>query len=400
MLNGKKILLGITGSIAAYKSVFLVRLLVTAGAEVKVIMTPAAKDFVSPLTLATLSKNKVLSDLADEDTWANHVMLGRWADVMLIAPLSCNTLAKMANGLCDNLLVATYLSAACPVAVAPAMDEDMWQHPSTKKNIAAIEQIGQSVISVVNGELASGLYGEGRMAEPQDIVTFIEEKFFRAETLKGKKALVTAGPTFEALDPVRFIGNHSSGKMGIAIAESLYSRGADVHLVCGPVHENVRFKQIEITKVTSAEEMYDACISLFTSSDICVMAAAVADYTPESISLQKIKKGNERFNLQLIKTKDILQSLGAIKNEKQVLAGFALETENEEANAIRKLSAKNADLIVLNSLKHEATGFGKDTNKIIIFDKNSHSYSFEAKSKKLVADDIADIIIKKLNEKI
>ena len=399
MLNGKKILLGITGSIAAYKSVFLVRLLVTAGAEVKVIMTPSAKDFVSPLTLATLSKNKVLFNLADEDTWANHVMLGRWADVMLIAPLSCNTLAKMANGFCDNLLLATYLSATCPVAIAPAMDEDMWQHPSTKRNIAAIEQIGQSVISVVKGELASGLYGEGRMAEPQDIVTFIEETFFRAKTLKGKKALVTAGPTFEALDPVRYIGNHSSGKMGIAIAEALYAHGADVHLVCGPVNENVRFKNIELTRITSAEEMYNACISSFTSCDIGVMAAAVADYAPETISIEKIKKSNERFDMQFVKTKDILQSLGAIKSEKPLLAGFALETENEEANAIKKLSAKNADLIVLNSLKDEAAGFGKDTNKITIFDKNSHSYSFEAKSKKLVAEDIVDVIIKKLNEK-
>ena len=268
MLNGKKILLGITGSIAAYKAILIVRLLVIAGAEVKVVMTPAARDFVSPLTLATLSKNKVLSTLADEDTWANHVMLGRWADVMLIAPLSCNSLSKMANGLCDNLLLATYLSAACPVTVAPAMDEDMWQHSLTKKNIAVIDEFGVSVISVVKGELASGLYGEGRMAEPQDIVTFIEENFFRKEILKGKKALVTAGPTFEALDPVRFIGNYSSGKMGIALAESLYSNGADVHLVCGPVNESVRFKNIQITRVTSAEEMYNACLSLFDSSDI------------------------------------------------------------------------------------------------------------------------------------
>ncbi len=399
MLNGKKILLGITGSIAAYKAVFLVRLLVTAGAEVKVIMTPAAQDFVSPLTLATLSKNKVLSDLANEDIWANHVMLGRWADVMLIAPLSCNSLAKMANGLCDNLLLATYLSAACPVVAAPAMDEDMWQHPSTKRNIAAIEEIGQSVISVVKGELASGLYGEGRMAEPQDIVTFIEEKFFRSEILKGRQALVTAGPTFEALDPVRFIGNHSSGKMGIAIAESLYSRGASVDLVCGPVNETVRFKDIKVTSVTSADEMYNVCLSLFPSSDICVMAAAVADYTPETVSVGKIKKSTQRFELQLTKTKDILQSVGAIKNEKQILAGFALETENEAENALKKLSAKNADLIVLNSLKDEAAGFGKDTNKVTIFDKENNSYSFEAKSKKLVADDIVDLIIKKLNEK-
>ena len=400
MLNGKKILVGITGSIAAYKSVLIVRLLVIAGAEVKVIMTSAAKDFVSPLTLATLSKNKVLSTLADEDTWANHVMLGRWADVMLIAPLSCNTLSKMANGLCDNLLLATYLSATCPVAVAPAMDEDMWYHASTKKNIAVIEEFGVAVISVVKGELASGLYGEGRMAEPQDIVTFIEEKFFRKEILKGKKALVTAGPTFEALDPVRFIGNYSSGKMGIAIAESLYSSGADVHLVCGPVTESVRFKNIEITRVTSAEEMYNACVSLFVSSDIAVMSAAVADYTPEAVSSKKIKKDNEHFEVKLTKTKDILQTLGATKNSRQILVGFALETENEAENARKKLSGKNADLIVLNSLKDADAGFGKDTNKVTVFDANGNSYPFEAKNKKLVADDIVNLIIKKINEKV
>lgn len=400
MLNGKKILVGITGSIAAYKSVFLVRLLIIAGAEVRVIMTPSAKDFVSPLTLATLSKNKVLSNLADEETWANHVMLGRWADVMLIAPLSCNSLAKMANGMCDNLLLAAYLSAVCPVAVAPAMDEDMWHHPSTKKNIETIKEFGLSVISVAKGELASGLYGEGRMAEPADIVTYIEENFFRAAILKSKQALVTAGPTYEALDPVRFIGNHSSGKMGVAIAESLYANGANVHLVCGPSAETIRFKNIEVTRVTSAKEMYNACISLFNSADIGVMAAAVADYTPEIVSLHKIKKKTERFLLELTKTQDILQSLGAMKNKKQVLAGFALETEHEEENALKKLSAKNLDLIVLNSLKDEAAGFGKDTNKVKIFDANGNSYLFEAKSKKLVANDIVHLIIKKFNEKI
>lgn len=400
MLNGKKILVGITGSIAAYKSVFLVRLLIIAGAEVRVIMTPSAKDFVSPLTLATLSKNKILSNLADEETWANHVMLGRWADVMLIAPLSCNSLAKMANGMCDNLLLAAYLSAVCPVAVAPAMDEDMWHHPSTKKNIETIKEFGLSVISVAKGELASGLYGEGRMAEPADIVTYIEENFFRAAILKGKQALVTAGPTYEALDPVRFIGNHSSGKMGVAIAESLYANGANVHLVCGPSAETIRFKNIEVTRVTSAKEMYNACISLFNSADIGVMAAAVADYTPEIVSLHKIKKKTERFLLELTKTQDILQSLGAMKNKKQVLAGFALETEHEEENALKKLSAKNLDLIVLNSLKDEAAGFGKDTNKVKIFDANGNSYLFKAKSKKLVANDIVHLIIKKFNEKI
>ncbi len=399
MLEGKKILLGITGSIAAYKSVFLVRLLVTAGAEVRVIMTPAAKDFVSSLTLATLSKNKVLSYLADEDTWANHVMLGRWADVMLIAPLSCNSLSKIANGFCDNLLIAAYLSATCPVVVAPAMDEDMWQHAATKKNIETVEQHGNSVISVISGELASGLYGEGRMAEPQDIVTYIEEKFFRLEILKGKQALVTAGPTYEALDPVRFLGNHSSGKMGIAIAEALYSHGAKVHLVCGPVNETVRFRNIEVTRVTSAEEMFKECMSLFVSSDVAVMAAAVADFTPKTVSSQKIKKNNGELVLELTKTGDILQSLGEIKNKNQILVGFALETDNEKENAIKKLSEKNADLIVLNSLKDENAGFGKDTNKVIIFDRNSKSYSFEAKTKKLVANDIIDLIIIKLNEK-
>lgn len=399
MFEGRKILLGITGSIAAYKSVFLIRLLITAGAEVRVIMTPAAKDFVSPLTLATLSKNKVLSALIDEDTWANHVMLGRWADIMLIAPLSCNSLAKMANGFCDNLLLAAYLSATCPVVVAPAMDEDMWKHSSTKKNIETIERFGNSVISVGKGELASGLYGEGRMAEPKDIVTYIEENFFRAETLKGIQALVTAGPTYEAIDPVRFIGNHSSGKMGIAIAETLYSFGADVHLVCGPVNKAVRYKNIGVTRVTSAKEMYNACMSFFVSSDIGVMAAAVADYTPETVSSGKIKKNNDQFQLQLTKTKDILQSLGAIKNDRQILVGFALETDNEKENALKKLSEKNADFIVLNSLKDETAGFGKDTNKVTIFDRNHNSHSFEAKSKMLVAVDIVDLIIKKLYEK-
>jgi len=399
MVQGRKILLGITGSIAAYKSVFLLRLLKTAGAEVKVIMTPAAANFVSPLTLATLSKNKVLSALADEDTWANHVMLGRWADLMIIAPLSCNSLAKMANGLCDNLLLAAYLSATCPVVVAPAMDEDMWHHHSVKKNIISLEQFGHSVISVAKGELASGLYGEGRMAEPLSIVTYIEEKFFRLKILEGKKALVTAGPTYEALDPVRFIGNYSSGKMGIAIAESLYLSGAEVQLVVGPVSKSVRYKNIQVTSVTSAEEMYNACMTHFVSSDIAVMAAAVADYTPATVSTSKIKKSDEHLHLELIKTKDILQSLGAIKSDKQMLVGFALETDNEKENAQKKLSGKNADLIVLNSLKDTAAGFGKDTNKVTIFDRHNKSYSFEAKSKTHVADDIVDLIIKKIHEK-
>ncbi|GEO10407.1 bifunctional phosphopantothenoylcysteine decarboxylase/phosphopantothenate--cysteine ligase CoaBC [Segetibacter aerophilus] len=399
MLQGKKILLGITGSIAAYKSVLIVRLLVIAGAEVKVIITPAAKDFVSSLTLATLSRNKVLHEMADEDTWSNHVMLGRWADVMLIAPVSCNTLSKMANGICDNLLLAAYLSATCPVIVAPAMDEDMWHHPATKSNIKTLEGFGNAVISVGKGELASGLYGEGRMAEPEDIVKYLYEKFFRGDILKGKKVVVTAGPTYEAIDPVRFVGNHSSGKMGIALAEAFYERGADVQLVCGPVNVEVAYNGIELKRVTSALEMYTQVEALFPTSHVAVMAAAVADYAPTTVAGEKIKKSHELLTLKLTKTKDILKSMGALKSNKQFLVGFALETENEQENALKKLSSKNADLIVLNSLKDTSAGFGKDTNKVTIFDREGQAFDFEPKSKKLVANDIVDLIIKKLNEK-
>jgi phosphopantothenoylcysteine decarboxylase/phosphopantothenate--cysteine ligase len=400
MINGKKVLIGITGSIAAYKSILLVRLLVTAGAEVKIVLTPAAKDFVSPLTLATLSKNKVLTQLADEETWANHVMLGRWADVMIIAPLSCNTLSKMATGACDNLLLAIYLSATCPVVVAPSMDEDMWLHPSTKRNIETIRQCGNTVISVNNGELASGLFGFGRMAEPEEIVTYIEEHFFRTNRLAGKKALITAGPTYEAIDPVRFIGNHSSGKMGIALAEELYAQGADVTLVLGPVRNKVKFKGIRVISVTSAKQMFTACSTAFPSCDIAVMAAAVADYSPATIAVEKIKKDTESLQLELIKTPDILQSLGAIKKPLQLLVGFALETENEEENAKAKLIRKNADLIVLNSLRDKDAGFGKDTNKVTIFDRQNNKLDFEVKTKKLLAVDIVELIIKKSDEKV
>jgi phosphopantothenoylcysteine decarboxylase/phosphopantothenate--cysteine ligase len=399
MLHGKKILLGITGSIAAYKSVLIVRLLVVAGAEVRVIMTPAAKDFVSSLTLATLSKNKVLSEMADEDTWSNHVMLGRWADVMLIAPVSCNSLAKMANGVCDNLLLAAYLSATCPVVVAPAMDEDMWRHPASKTNIAKLEGFGNSVILVGKGELASGLYGEGRMAEPDNIVRYVSENCFRNDNLRGKNVLVTAGPTYEAIDPVRFIGNHSSGKMGVALAEAFYERGANVRLICGPVNIEVAYHGIAITRVISALNMHAAVEAHFPTCNIAVMAAAVADYTPTTTSKEKIKKSEEQLNIQLTKTKDILKSLGTMKTNTQFLVGFALETEKEQENALKKLSSKNADLIVLNSLKDAAAGFGKDTNKVTIFDTVGNAFAFEAKSKKLVAIDIVDLIIKKLNEK-
>jgi phosphopantothenoylcysteine decarboxylase / phosphopantothenate---cysteine ligase len=399
MLQGKRILLGITGSIAAYKSILLVRLLVTAGAEVKIVMTAAAKDFVTSLTLATLSKNKVLIQLADEDTWANHVMLGRWADVMLIAPLSCNTMAKMATGICDNLLLATYLSATCPVVVAPAMDEDMWHHRATKKNIELLESFGNKVISVTKGELASGLYGEGRMAEPQEIVTYLEENFFRGKELAGKTALVTAGPTYEAIDPVRFIGNHSSGKMGLAIAQALYNHGAEVKLVHGPIKNSPTFRGIQVTKVTAAHEMFEACMSNFPSVDIAVMTAAVADYQPSTVATQKIKKADETLELSLVKTKDILKSLGAIKQDKQLLVGFALETNNEKENAVKKLKDKNADLIVLNSMNDSEAGFGKETNKVTIFDKDMNEHRYEAKSKNLVAEDIVELIIKRLHDK-
>ncbi len=396
MLKGKKILLGITGSIAAYKSAILVRLLVKQGAEVKIIMTTAAKDFVTPLSLSTLSKNDVLADITDNDTWANHVMLGRWADVMLIAPLSCNTLAKMANGLCDNLLMAVYLSATCPVVVAPAMDEDMWHHNSTKENLKKITSFNNQIIPVEKGELASGLVGEGRMAEPENIVNWLEIFFSNKLELNGKKVLITAGPTYEAIDPVRFIGNHSSGKMGVAIAEEMKNRGANVTLVLGPSNINVS-ENIEVIKVKSANEMYEACINHFEKTDIAIMSAAVADYTPVSTASQKIKKNENTFNIELTKTKDILKSLGEKKKNKQLLVGFALETSNEKEYALKKLQTKNADMIVLNSLNDAGAGFGYDTNRITIFDKHNNEYKFDTKSKKEVAIDIVNTIIKLLH---
>jgi phosphopantothenoylcysteine decarboxylase/phosphopantothenate--cysteine ligase len=392
-LTNKKILLGVSGSIAAYKATFLVRLLIKQGAQVKVIMTNAAKDFVTPLSLSTLSKNDVLSDIATNDSWANHVALGRWADVMLIAPLSCNTLAKMATGLCDNLLMAVYLSATCPVIVAPAMDEDMWHHPTTKNNLQKLEVYHNKIIPVENGELASGLIGEGRMAEPEIIVKYLEDFFISKDELKGKKILVTAGPTYEAIDPVRFIGNHSSGKMGIALAEELTKRGGDVTLVIGPSSEKIS-STIKVEKVTSAAEMYEACMVIFEKVDIAIMSAAVADYTPVAIANEKIKKKEEVFTIELTKTKDILKSLGEVKRKNQFLVGFALESTNEKAYALGKLKAKNADMMVLNSLKDKGAGFGINTNKITIFDKAENEYHFETKSKVNVATDIVNTIIK------
>jgi phosphopantothenoylcysteine decarboxylase/phosphopantothenate--cysteine ligase len=398
MLKGKKILLGITASIAAYKAILLVRLLVKAGAEVKIVMTPSAKDFVSPLTLSTLSKNAVLYNVADEDTWANHVMLGRWADIMLVAPCSCNTLAKMAKGICDNLLQAVYLSATCPVVISPAMDEDMWHHPATKKNIETVIGYGNKVIPAEHGELASGLIGEGRMPEPDTIITYLEQEFFRSDELKGKKAIVTAGPTYEAIDPVRFVGNHSSGKMGIALAEELYLRGADVELIIGPTHLKTQFKGIATVKVHSADEMYKAAVKAFVSADIAVMSAAVADYKPSTIAKEKIKKKDDTLTLDLVKTKDILQSLGKEKKSSQLVVGFALETNNEKEHAINKLKTKNADLIVLNSLQDSQAGFGLDTNKITIFDNEGNEFNYPVKSKKELATDIVDLIIKKISK--
>lgn len=396
MLAGKKILLGITASIAAYKAIYLVRLLTKLGAEVKVVATPASLEFVPLLTLSTLSKNAVLTQLADEASWANHVMLGRWADVMLIAPLSCNTLAKMTAGMCDNLLMATYLSSVCPVVIAPAMDEDMWHHPTTRRNLQRIENDGVSVIPVAKGELASGLYGDGRMAEPEDIIKYLIEKFFRTDNLKGKKALVNAGPTFEPMDPVRFIGNRSSGKMGIAIAEALYLSGAEVTLVLGPSVLEPQFEGIQITKVNTADEMLQACRAVFTTVDMAVFSAAIADYTPVTVATSKIKKREADITINLKKTPDIVATLAASKRPEQLLVGFALETDNEQANALEKLKRKNVDLLVLNSLNDKGAGFGVDTNKITVFDKNGNQNAFDLKSKQEAARDIVDLIIQKI----
>jgi phosphopantothenoylcysteine decarboxylase/phosphopantothenate--cysteine ligase len=393
MFQDKKILLAVTGSIAAYKSILLTRLLVKAGAEVKVVMTPAAKDFVSPLTLSTLSKNPVVFDLFNNESWSNHVMLGRWADIMIIAPLSCNTLGKMANGLCDNMLLATYLSATCPIVLAPAMDEDMWHHPSTNSNLQKVESFGNKIIPVEKGELASGLYGDGRMAEPETIMQYVEENFFLKRDLAGKKVLVTAGPTFEPIDPVRFIGNHSSGKMGIAISLEMARRGAEVHLVLGPSSIQVNNANVHLHKVQTAEQMYEICIQMFPQVDIAVMSAAVADYTPVNTHREKIKKATDTLTVELTKTKDILKTLGEKKYNGQILVGFALETTNEKQYALSKLKNKNADMVVLNSLNDEGAGFGYDTNKIIIFEKNGKEIPYERKPKQQVARDIVDRIV-------
>jgi phosphopantothenoylcysteine decarboxylase/phosphopantothenate--cysteine ligase len=401
VLSGKKVLLGISGGIAAYKTASLVRLFIKAGAHVQVIMTPASKDFVTPLTLSTLSKNPVHSaffDEEDENTkWNNHVELGLWADLMIIAPATANTLSKMAHGSSDNLLIATYLSAKCPVFIAPAMDIDMYKHPTTISSFKLLNDFGNTIIPAENGELASGLSGEGRMAEPENIIRFLEADLESKLPLKGKKILITAGPTYEAIDPVRFIGNHSSGKMGFDIANSAANLGASVILIAGPTHFTINHSLIQVVAVVSAQQMYEACHRYFDQVDVVIAAAAVADYKPKTVATQKIKKVADNFVIELEKTKDILDSLGKIKKN-QFLIGFALETENEIENAKSKIQKKNLDLIVLNSLQDQGAGFGKPTNKVTFIDKNFNIEPMELKSKEAVADDILNKVIANFNE--
>lgn len=389
----RRIILGVSGSIAAYKSAFLTRLLVKKGAEVQVLMTGSAAAFITPLTLSTLSKRPVLSDVSSESGWNNHVELGLWADALVIAPATANTLAKLANGLCDNILSAVYLSARCPVFVAPAMDVDMWHHPATRANIERLQSFGVQVIPVGHGELASGLVGDGRMAEPEDIIAWLDAYFNKDRPLAGKKALVTAGPTFEPLDPVRFIGNHSTGKMGIALAETLAEQGAEVTLVLGPTPVQPTRPDVRVIPVMSAQEMYEACAPLFPAMDVTVLAAAVADYRPAVFSEVKIKKKEEDMRIELAKTVDIAAALGREKRPGQLLIGFALETNNEEDNALAKLEKKNLDFIVLNSLRDAGAGFGHDTNKITILRRDGSKTAFELKSKTAVARDIVAEIV-------
>ena len=401
ILKEKKILLGITAGIAAYKTASLVRLFIKLGAEVKVIMTPASKNFITPLTLSTLSKNPVHSTFYskedENELWNNHVELGLWADYMLIAPATANTLSKMANGTCDNLLLATYLSAKCLVYFAPAMDLDMYKHPSSIESLNKLQRFNNILIPATSGELASGLIGEGRMAEPEDIVSFIEKDISSKLPLKGKKVLVTAGPTYEAIDPVRFIGNHSSGKMGFAIASAAANLGAEVFLISGPSNQQIKHSLVHRVDVVSAEEMYDASHIYFKDVDIAILSAAVADYKPKNSASQKIKKTDTALELSLSPTKDILASLGAIKKQ-QYLVGFALETNNEIENAKGKLKRKNLDAIILNSLQDKGAGFANDTNKITIIDKEFNEKAFKLKSKVAVAKDIMNEIVNRIKK--
>ena len=392
-LKGKKILLAISGGIAAYKMNYLVRDFVKKGAEVKVILTPSAENFVTKVTLSTLSKNAVYSDFYDQNgTWNSHVELALWADVLLVAPCTANTLAKMVHGICDNLVVATYMSAKCPVFIAPAMDLDMYAHPSTKENLEKAERFGHHIIPAEFGELASGLEGQGRLAEPETILQKIEDFFAQnqSKNLEGKTVLITAGPTYEAIDPVRFIGNHSSGKMGFSLAEEAVKRGAKVILISGPTSQNTNHKNIEIHRVTTAKEMYEQVFKYYEKVDIAIASAAVADYAPKIVAKEKIKKSEEEFTIELVKNPDILKTMGEKKTH-QFLVGFALETQNEEENAKSKLQKKNLDMIVLNSLRDEGAGFQKDTNKVKIL-THSEQKEFSLKSKDEVAKDILDFV--------
>jgi phosphopantothenoylcysteine decarboxylase/phosphopantothenate--cysteine ligase len=394
MVKGKNILLGISGGIASYKITILVRLLKKAGAQVKIVMTPAAKEFITPLTLATLSENPVFSEFSNKTTgeWNSHVELGLWADVFVVAPATANTLAKMANGICDNLLLATYLSAKCPIFIAPAMDLDMYKHPTTTKNIATLKSFGYHIIDATEGELASGLVGKGRMEEPENIFQLLDSFFNQNQPLKNKKVLITAGPTYEQIDPVRFIGNNSSGKMGLELAKQAKNLGADVTLVIGPNH--LQFDDnIKVVKVKSAEEMYLAVHKQVKKADVIIMSAAVADFRPKKTSNQKIKKSNADLVIELEPTQDILKSVGEIKTKKQLLVGFALESNNELENAKGKLKSKNLDLIVLNSLNDKGAGFEHDTNKITLIDKSNKVAKFELKSKAEVAVDVFNKIV-------
>lgn len=395
MLKGKHILVGVTGSIAAYKVASLIRLLVKEGAEVKVVMTPLAKAFITPLTLATLSKNPIMVDFYDPENgdWNSHVSIGLWADLYLIAPATANTMGKMAAGIADNLLLTTYLSAKCPVMIAPAMDLDMYRHPATRRNMEMLRSYGNLIIEPEEGELASGLSGKGRMAEPEEIVREIRVFFARTAELKGKKVLLTAGPTYEQIDPVRFIGNHSTGKMGFALAEALAERGAEVTLIAGPVHLTTVRASIRRIDVVSAAEMYEEVMREAPHSDIVVSCAAVADFTPKEKSGVKLKRGKEALSLELLPTRDIAAELGKMKKLGQLLVGFALETNDEKCNALLKLKKKNLDLIVLNSLRDEGAGFGVDTNKVTLIDRNEKAEVLDLKLKSEVAADIVDRIV-------
>ena len=400
MLKGKHIILGICGGIAAYKSAYLLRLLIKAGVEVQVVITPAGKEFITPVTLSALSGKPVISEFftANTGSWNSHVDLGLWIDAMVIAPATASTIGKMANGIADNMLVTTYLSAKAPVFIAPAMDLDMFAHPSTQRNLQLLRQYGNHIIEPASGELASHLVGKGRMEEPENIVKVLEEYFAISQSLAGKRIMVTAGPTYEKIDPVRFIGNYSSGKMGYAIAEECASRGAEVVIVSGPVNVKATNKLISVVDVESAQEMYDAAVQEFKNCDAAIMCAAVADYCVENQSTHKIKREHDELPvIKLKKNPDIAATLGLMKSGKQVLAGFALETDNEEANAVEKLRRKNLDFIVLNSLNEPGAGFKTDTNRVTIIDNTGLSREYSLKAKRLVACDIVDVLIEKMS---